>query len=91
MRINQVNKVNSVYKSNGKKSIKNYNASKEKDSLNISQFGKELQIAKKAVDKAPDIRMDKVIKLKQQMESGEYKVNSEEVVEKLVNKILGSK
>ena len=84
MRIDGINKVGSVYNKSGAKVEKLYSTTKEKDSLNISDFGKELQIAKKAVGNAPDIRRDKVDAIKNQIVSGSYNVSAEEVANKIV-------
>ncbi|PKM52690.1 MAG: flagellar biosynthesis anti-sigma factor FlgM [Firmicutes bacterium HGW-Firmicutes-7] len=87
MRINGVNNVNNVYKSN--KTNKAYAASgvsTSKDTLAISDFAKELQVAKQAVNSAPDVRQAKVDEIKQQMEAGQYNISASQLADKLLNK-----
>lgn len=84
MRINSINKVDQIYR---KTSAKNNAASTKKttsDRIEISTMGKDLQIAKKAVSEADDIRWDKVNDIKKRMQSGTYNVSCEEVAEKIV-------
>ncbi|TCT14012.1 FlgM family anti-sigma-28 factor [Natranaerovirga pectinivora] len=84
MRIDGINKVGNIYNKSGVKVEKIYAAKKENDSLNISDFGRELQIAKKAVGNTPDIRRDKVDAIKNQIASGAYNVSVEEVANKII-------
>lgn len=87
MRINGINNVNNVYKS--KKANKAYeatNVSSSKDTLAISDFAKELQVAKQAVSAAPDVRQEKVDNIKQQMEAGNYNVTASQLADKLLKK-----
>ena len=87
MRINGLNNVNNVYKNN--KASKAYGASSvssSKDTLAISDFAKELQVAKQAVDHAPDVRQARVNEIKEQMEAGKYNVTASQLADKLLNK-----
>lgn len=87
MRINGVNKVNGIYKSNkAKKAYSASNVSQGKDTLALSSFAKELQVAKKAVSNTPDIRQAKVDEIKQRMEAGTYNITAVQVAEKIVDK-----
>lgn len=84
MRINSINKVDQIYR---KTSAKNNVTSTKKttsDRIEISTMGKDLQIAKKAVSEADDVRWDKVNDIKKRMQSGTYNVSCEEVAEKMV-------
>ena len=85
MRIDAFNQVTQLYKTNStKKTYKTSNA-QVADKLEISQIGKDYQIAKNAVAAAPDVRADKVNAIKQQLASGTYNVSMEEVADKLIN------
>jgi negative regulator of flagellin synthesis FlgM len=87
VRINGINNVNGLYKpGNAKKSYGAKDVATGKDSLAISDFAKELQVAKQSVQSAPDVRQAKVESIKQQMEAGKYNVSASQVAEKLVNK-----
>jgi flagellar biosynthesis anti-sigma factor FlgM len=48
----------------------------------------DLSRIREAVENAPDIREEKVASLKKMIASGEYKVNSREVAEKMINEFL---
>lgn len=85
MRINGINGVNNVYKPS--KMNKAYGAdsvSTSTDTLAISGFAKDLQIAKQAVSNAPDVRQTKIDDIKQQMEAGNYNVSASKVADKLL-------
>ena len=85
MRIDAFNQVTQLYKTNStKKTYKTSNA-QAADKLEISQIGRDYQIAKNAVAAAPDVRADKVNAIKQQLASGTYNVSMEEVADKLIN------
>ncbi|WP_273321766.1 MULTISPECIES: flagellar biosynthesis anti-sigma factor FlgM [Vallitalea] len=86
MRINGIKNVNNAYKVNQTDRISKVSkVKKEKDSLAISDIAKELQIAKKAVKNAPDIRQDKVNDIKKRIQSGSYNVSAREVADKIVD------
>lgn len=87
MRIDAYNAVNQVYQTTAQ--VKKVNAEKrvqKDDKLEISQFGKDINIAKKAIKEAPEVREDKVEAIKKQMAEGTYSVSTEA----LADKILGS-
>ena len=48
----------------------------------------DLSRIREAVENAPDMREEKVALLKKMIASGEYKVNSREVAEKMINEFL---
>lgn len=58
------------------------------DKVSLSRTSKEMQLAKKAVTEAPDIREDKVARLKQEIAEGQYDVNPDQIAEKLVGTII---
>lgn len=89
MRINGINSVNNIQKANkASKAYGTSNVSTSKDSLVISDFAKELQIAKQTVAAAPDVRQTKVDDIKQQMEAGTYNISASKVAEKLLKQYL---
>ena len=86
MRIDAYNAVNQVYqttKQTQKKIAKD-------DKFEISQTGKDLAVAKKALSETSDIREERVAAIKKQMEEGTYKVSAEDVAEKILNSMTGS-
>ena len=55
------------------------------DQLSISQTAYSYQSAKAAVSEAPDVRADKIARLKAQIQAGTYSVDPED----FANKLLG--
>lgn len=86
MRIDAYNQISQIYGMNGK--IKTAQASRttQTDKLEISSFGRDLQIAKQAVANSPDVRTDKVEQLKSSIQNGTYNVDAESFAEKLLQK-----
>ena len=88
MRIEAYNQVAQIYgnKSTKAKSSVNQTTSYGKDEVQISSFGKDLQVAKQAVKNSPDVREDKVAQLKSQMDAGTYSVNTDDFASILLEK-----
>lgn len=85
MRINGIKNMNNAYKANrANRTSQTSKIKKEKDSVAISDLAKDLQIAKKAVKKAPDIRQNKVDAIKKRIQSGTYNVSAKEVADKIM-------
>ncbi|MDF2944205.1 MAG: hypothetical protein K0S01_3063 [Herbinix sp.] len=85
MRIDAFNKVSELYKSSSAKSTAKVKSGSFSDKLEISQTGKDYQVAKQIVARTPDIRETKVNDIKQRMEAGVYNINIEDVADKLVD------
>lgn len=85
MRIDAYNKVNQVYQTNVKTQTTKKEKMSKSDKVEISQFGRDLQVAKQAVENMPDIREEKVEVIKTAITSRTYEVSMEEVADKLVN------
>ena len=56
-----------------------------RDKLHISESGRDLQVAKKAVSEASDVRADKVEAIKSAYESGMYNVSAYDFAEKVMS------
>ncbi len=84
MRIEAYNKINQIYQTNNAAKISKTGKVSASDKLEISQIGKDIQVAKAAVAQTEDVRMDKVNEIKQRMASGTYNVSAEELADKLV-------
>lgn len=90
MRINGVNNIDQVYKT--KKTNKAYNTQgveSSKDVVTLSNFAKDLSVAKKAVNQSPDVRMERVNSLKAQIEAGEYNISASQIAEKMLEQSRG--
>lgn len=57
-----------------------------KDKLNISSAGKDMQVARDALAKTPDVRADKVNELKNAIANGTYNVSGEDFADKLLER-----
>jgi negative regulator of flagellin synthesis FlgM len=57
-----------------------------RDEVQLSSFGRDYQIAKKAVAEASDIREDKVAEMKQKLASDNYQVDTGDFASKLLEK-----
>ena len=88
MRIESYSQIQQIYNANKTvdKSGK-VNSNGFKDKLNISNAGKDLQVAKNAVAGTPDIREDKVASIKAAIDNGTYDVSGEEFAEKIMEKL----
>lgn len=89
MRVDAYMQVNQVYQANkAKRSAKaaNGNAS---DTVEISDFGKDYQVAKQAISSTPDVREDKVEEFKNKLAEGTYQVSVQDVADRLASKLLG--
>jgi negative regulator of flagellin synthesis FlgM len=84
MRIDAFNKISELYRASNVKSTAKTSGSSFSDKLEISQTGKDYQIAKQVVARTPDIRESKINEIKQRMEAGTYNIGAEEVADKLV-------
>jgi negative regulator of flagellin synthesis FlgM len=89
MRVDAFNKVSQLYKTNSVKSTTKSQGSSFSDKLEISQTGKDYQVAKQLVARTPDIRETKVNDIKQRMEAGTYHISIEDVANKLADEYLG--
>ena len=86
MRIDAMAEISQIYQANGvKKKSGISSAVSTRDSVEISSFGRELQVAKQAVAQAPDIREEKVEELKNSMANGTYNVPMGALADKLLN------
>lgn len=86
MRIDAFNKISEVYKATNVKSTAKVKGTGFSDMLEISQTGKDYQVAKQIVARTPDIRESKVSDIKARMEAGTYHITIEDVANKLVEK-----
>ncbi|MEG0962926.1 MAG: flagellar biosynthesis anti-sigma factor FlgM [Lachnospiraceae bacterium] len=86
MRVEAYNQVAQIYNTSKTGKMKSTERTGRRDEVQISQAGRDYQVAKQAVAETSDIREDKVAQLKLSMESGNYKVTSQEFASKLIQK-----
>jgi len=58
------------------------------DNVNLSSRAKEFNKLKGMADSAPDVRSDMVVRLKTQIENGDYSVDAGKVAEKMIERAL---
>lgn len=90
MRIDAYNQIAKIYQPTNVKVNSKGKATKTSDCLQLSQTGKDYQVAKQAVKDAPDIREDKVNQIKERMQSGTYQVTGEAFAEKILERYFDS-
>lgn len=87
MRIEAYNQVAQLYKTNKASGARpTSKAGMGRDEVQISSFGRDYQVAKKAVAEASDIREDKVAEMKTKLESNDYQVDTGDFASKLLEK-----
>ena len=89
MRVDAYMQVSQLYKANMPKGTAKKTTATATDSLEISEFGKDYQIAKKVAAESPDVRADKVKDIMERMKAGTYNVSIEDVAAKMADRILG--
>ncbi|MGN0345684.1 MAG: flagellar biosynthesis anti-sigma factor FlgM [Lachnospiraceae bacterium] len=69
------------------KQVASPSGSNFRDKLQISDAGKDLQIAKQAVQNAPDVREDKIAAIKSALANGTYNVSSDDFADRMMEKL----
>lgn len=87
MRIDAYNQVSQVYGVNSKTKTSAATKTTRSDKVEISNLGKDLQIAKQAIKDTPDVREDVVAKFNTQINNGTYDVDGESFADKLMEKL----
>lgn len=87
MRIEAYNQVQQIYSNN---KVNKPQATKKtndiRDTVSFSSIGKDIQIAKQAVNEVPNVREDLVASLKSAIKNGTYDVSGEDFADKLLAK-----
>lgn len=84
MRIEAYTQVQQIYQSQKANKAQKSNTSSPTDKVQISDFGKDIQIAKAAVQGAPDIRENLTAPIKASINNGTYEVSNETFANKLL-------
>lgn len=89
MRVDAYNAVNQLYQATSKtEKTKTEKTNGKKDAVEISQIGKDINVAKQAIKNVPDVREDKVAAIKKQLEEGTYQVSDQDIADKLVERFF---
>ena len=86
MRIDAYNQISQIYSRNGRVKTMQAAPTSKTDKVEISSFGRDMQIAKQAVNNSPDVRAEKIAQLKQQIADGTYNVDADAFAEMLLGK-----
>lgn len=86
MRIDAYNQISQVYGVNGKMKTSSVSKTYSADKVEISSFGKDLQIAKKAVSESEDVREAKIAEMKAKYNDDSYQVDVSDFAEMLMKK-----
>jgi len=86
MRIEAYNAVTQVYQANKPKQVGQVNKTSKRDEVQISSFGRDLQVAKRAVKDAADVRENVTAPIKSSIAAGTYNVSGEDFASKLLAK-----
>ncbi|MBC8392048.1 MAG: flagellar biosynthesis anti-sigma factor FlgM [Deltaproteobacteria bacterium] len=73
---------------NEQKAAGNDRSGQQDTVVHLSPALKEAQLVKETISSEPDVREDKVLALKERIESGKYKIDHEAVADKLVDSII---
>lgn len=85
MRIDAYNQISNYYNTTVKKSTQKASVKgSTTDQVSFSSIGKDMQTAKAALAKTPDIREDVVAEYKAKIASGDYHVSGESFADKLL-------
>lgn len=58
------------------------------DNVELSQSVKDVQFANEMIKSIPDVRDDKVARLKSEIENGTYRIDSEKIADKMINESI---
>lgn len=83
---NGINRMLNMYKNqeNVSKTTK-IDKTKKTDQLNISNTGRDFQIAMDEVKNQPEIRTEKVDEIRNQIKAGVYKIDAKAIAEKMLS------
>lgn len=85
MRIDAMNQVSQLYRPNRTKKANTENKASFADRLELSQMGKDMQVAKASVSAAPDVREDRIQEIMNAMSAGTWKVSNEQIADKMLD------
>lgn len=83
MNIKKVDGVHQVYNTQGIKKVEYNKGNGRKDELQLSDKALEYRVAVESLKGVPDIRTEKVEKIKDSIRTGTYKIDGEKIVEKM--------
>jgi len=94
MRIGTYSMINQIYGTNSTKKSKTASGTSQanfKDEVSFSSMGKDMQVAKSALAKTPDVREDLVSSVKSKIDNGTYDVDVDDFASKLMSAFTAKK
>ncbi len=73
-----------TYEKNVKKTDEVKKAELKSDKVEISEEAREYQLAMRALKEVPEVRTEKVDTIKQEIQSGQYKPNAEQIADQIL-------
>lgn len=86
MRIDAYNQISQIYGTKQTGRTREVTKSPCRDELTISSAGKDYQIARWAVNTAPDVREDKIAAIRAAMADGSWQVSADSFAAKIIAK-----
>lgn len=83
MNIKKVDGIHQIYNTQGIKKVEYTKGNGRKDELQLSEKAFDYQVAVESLKSVPDIRTEKVEKIKESIRTGTYKIDGEKIVEKM--------
>lgn len=90
MRIDAINNVSRLYQATKPQKAVGSGSVDTKDKYEVSKYAKDYQTARAAMSSVPEIREDKVSRIRDELNSGTYNVSAHEIAEKMVSKYFDS-
>lgn len=87
MNVNRVDKVFQIYKNNSARKVKLNGNKCRKDELDLSSKAVEYQSAFIKIKELPEIRENKVKKIGNEIKTGNYKIDGENIVDRIIERI----
>jgi negative regulator of flagellin synthesis FlgM len=82
-----MNKIMKAYQNLNQQDNNNVNKKTKSDQVSISNEAKEIQNIKETLENKPEIRQEKVDQIKNQIQNGNYQVDSQKIAEKIISDI----
>lgn len=87
MKINKTNNILGIFFNRKTNKVGKNTQAKKKDKLEVSDKAKDFQVAMDKLKQLPDIRNEKVERLKKEVQSGTYNVEGRRIAEKIMESI----
>ena len=87
MKINKTDKILKIYNNMGSNKVRTNKNTLGKDEIKFSERAMDYQFGIRKFKEVPEMRMEKVNKIKREIKSGNYNVEGKKIVEKIYENI----